>query len=121
MKGWIVAALFALLLSSMSYGATFHGEISDSSCALNVHSLSRSHQEMLKSKSFGTDAASCSRNCVAKFAASFVLVEKGNVYRLDNQVAAERFAGQPVVLTGDLDAKKNVITIKSIQPDHPSK
>ncbi|HEV7218523.1 MAG: hypothetical protein ACHP8A_00075 [Terriglobales bacterium] len=121
MKCWIVATVFALLASGVSNGATFHGEISDSSCALNVHSLSRSHKEMLKSKSFGTDAASCSRNCVAKFAASFVLVEKGNVYRLDNQVVAEKFAGQAVVLTGDLDAKKSVITIKSIQPDHPAK
>ena len=35
---------------------TFRGEIADSSCATNVHSLTRSHQEMLKGKSMGTDA-----------------------------------------------------------------
>lgn len=121
MKCWIVAIVFALLASGMSYAATFHGEISDSSCALNVHSLSRSHKEMLKSRSFGSNAASCSRHCVAKFAASFVLVEKRNVYRLDDQVEAEKFAGQAVIVTGDLDVKKNVITIKSIQADHPAK
>lgn len=45
-----------LVLASLAYGQssrTFHGEVSDSQCALNVHSLTRSHQEMLKSKSMG--------------------------------------------------------------------
>ena len=37
----------------------FHGEISDSQCALNVHSLTRSHQEMLKSKSMGGTSNTC--------------------------------------------------------------
>ncbi len=32
---------------------TFRGEVSDSQCALNVHSVTRSHKEMLKSKSMG--------------------------------------------------------------------
>jgi predicted nuclease of predicted toxin-antitoxin system len=43
------------------------------------------------------------------------LVEKKNVYRLDNQEKAEKWAGQIVIVTGDLDVKKNVITIGSIQ------
>ena len=52
-----LAGLF-LLLALVSYAAdgstrTFKGEIGDSQCALNVHSLTRSHQEMLKSKSMG--------------------------------------------------------------------
>ncbi|PYX61733.1 MAG: hypothetical protein DMG74_22185 [Acidobacteria bacterium] len=43
---------------------TFYGEIADSQCALNVHSLTRSHQEMLKSKSMGGNSASCTFYCI---------------------------------------------------------
>ena len=41
--------------------ATFRGQISDSQCAFNVHSLTKSHEEMLKSKSgaAGHTAATC--------------------------------------------------------------
>ena len=35
---------------------TFHGEIGDTQCALNVHSMTRSHTEMLKSKKMGGTA-----------------------------------------------------------------
>jgi hypothetical protein len=112
-QSWIVLTAFA---AGLSHAATFRGEIGDSSCALNVHSLSRSHQEMLKSKSFGSTAADCARHCVAHQGSSFVLVVKKNVYRLDNQKEAEEWAGQTVIVTGELDAKKNAITIKTILP-----
>jgi histidyl-tRNA synthetase len=115
MRRRIVLIVFAVLVAALSHAATFQGEIADSSCALNVHSLSRSHKEMLKSRSFGPDAASCARHCVAQFASSYVLVEKKNVYRLDNQERAEKWAGQAVIVTGELDVKKNVITVGSIQ------
>ena len=117
MKCWIVLTVFAVLATGLSNAATFRGEIGDSSCALNVHSLSRSHQEMLKSKSFGSTAADCARHCVAYLGSSFVLVVKKNVYRLDNQVEAEKWAGQTVIVTGELDAKKNAITVKTIQAE----
>ena len=115
MRCLIVLIIFVVLVMEISHAATFQGEIGDSSCALNIHSISRSHKEMLKSRSFGSDAASCTRHCVAQFASSYVLVEKKNVYRLDNQEKAEKWAGQAVIVTGDLDVKKNVITIGSIQ------
>ena len=57
MKGSTVlggVVCFALTLSVYTEAqqpATFHGEISDSQCAFNVHSLTKSHDEMLKSKS----------------------------------------------------------------------
>src|SRR5438477_2423169 len=35
---------------------SFAGEIADTQCALNVHSLTRSHQEMIKAKQMGPDA-----------------------------------------------------------------
>lgn len=115
MRRWIVLAVFGVLATGSGYAATFEGEIADSSCALNVHSLSRSHKEMLKSRSFGPDAASCARQCVAKFGSSFVLAKKQNVYRLDNQVLAEKWAGKAVIVTGELDTKTNVIAVKSIE------
>ena len=115
---WIVPAALAVFATGLSHAATFRGEIGDSSCALNVHSLSRSHEEMLKNKSIGTTAAECARHCVAHLGSSFVLVVKKNVYRLDNQIAAEKFAGQTVIVTGELDAKKNTIAVKTIEPAH---
>ena len=116
MMRWVVLAALALSAAGLTHAATFRGEIGDSSCALNVHSLSRSHKEMLKSKSFGTTAADCARQCVAHQGSSFVLVVKKDVYHLDNQKEAQKWAGQTVIVTGELDAKKNVIAIKTIQP-----
>ena len=111
-----VLTVFAGLATGSSHAATFRGEIGDSSCALNVHSLSRSHKEMLKSKSFGSTAADCARHCVAHQGSSYVLVVKKDVYRLDKQKEAEKWAGQNVIVTGDLDAKNKVIMVDTIQP-----
>ena len=61
----------------------FHGEISDSQCALNVHSLTRSHQEMLKSKSMGGTANTCSVYCIEHLGGYLVLSAGNDVYRLD--------------------------------------
>ena len=112
----IVVAVFAVLATGLSHAATFRGEIGDSSCALNVHSLSRSHKEMLKSKSFGSTAADCARHCVAHQGSSYVLVVEKEVYRLDKQKEAEKWAGQTVIVTGDLDAKKKAIMVETIRP-----
>src|SRR3977135_1470565 len=115
-KCWIVFAVFAVLATGLTHAATFRGEIGDSSCALNVHSLSRSHKEMLKSKSFGSTAADCARQCVAHQGSSYVLVVKKDVYRLDKQKEAEKWAGQSRIVPAELDAKKKVIMIDPIQP-----
>ena len=61
----------------------FHGEVSDSQCALNVHSLTRSHQEMLKSKSMGGTANTCSVYCIEHMGGYLVLSSGKDVYRLD--------------------------------------
>src|SRR6202795_1514128 len=113
MRRWIV---FAVLATGLSHAATFRGEIGDSSCALNVHSLSRSHKEMLKSKAFGSTAAACARHCAAQQGSRYLLVVKKEVYRLDKQKEAEKLAGQTVIVSGDLDAKNKVIMVDSIQP-----
>src|SRR5277367_1781311 len=59
-----IAGVLALSLAAYAgedEPRVFRGEISDSQCAFNVHSLTQSHQEMLKSKSgdAGKTAASC--------------------------------------------------------------
>jgi hypothetical protein len=94
----------------------FNGDISDSQCALNVHSLSRSHAEMLKKKNIGTTAAECARYCVKYMGGVFVLSVKEKVYKLDNQELAEKYAGQKVKLTGVLDPSTNTIVVLHMEP-----
>ena len=93
---------------------TFYGEISDTQCAMNVHSLSRSHKEMITKQSIGTDAASCARECVRR-GGEWVLRAGEDVYRLKNQAGAEPHAGQKVKVTGTLDTKTKTIDNFSIE------
>jgi hypothetical protein len=63
--------VFLVLLSTTvamagSAKLTFRGIISDSQCAMNFHSLSRSHEEMIAKNTIGRDAASCAKACVRK-------------------------------------------------------
>jgi hypothetical protein len=110
-----------LMASSLAWASdkleVFTGEIADSSCAYNVHSLSRSHKEMLKSKEWGNNAADCTRRCVQKFGSSYVLVHGDNVYRLEQQNLAEPFAGQQVKIEGTLEGTDDLtIHIAKIEP-----
>lgn len=95
---------------------TFHGEIGDTQCALNVHSLTRSHKEMLESKKMGGTAGACALYCVQYLGGDFVLSSKNEVYRLDNQEKVRLFAGQKVNITGTLELKSKVIHIVDIKP-----
>ena len=114
-------AFFLLTFVTISAGdakkETFVGEIADSSCAYNVHSLSRSHKEMLKSKEWGSNAADCTRRCVSKFGASYVLVHKNDVYKLEQQDLAEKFAGQQVKIEGTLAEPSKEIHIENIEAE----
>ena len=93
---------------------TFYGEISDTQCAMNVHSLSRSHKEMITKQSIGTDAASCARACVRR-GGEWVLRAGEDVYRLKNPRGIEPFAGQKVKIMGTLDGKTKTIDNSSIE------
>jgi hypothetical protein len=77
--------LFLLGTVAMATGGSvksaFYGEISDSQCAMNVHSLSRSHKEMTTQKTMGSDRASCSRACVRR-GGEWVLRSGDEIYRL---------------------------------------
>jgi hypothetical protein len=93
----------------------FTGEIADSQCALNVHSLTRSHQEMLKSKSMGGTSASCALYCIKYLGGDFVLSSKKDVYRLDDQEQPRNFVGQRVKITGTLAPKSDMIHVIKIE------
>jgi hypothetical protein len=110
-------AAFVLVLAGAALGQAsrvFHGEISDSQCALNVHSLTRSHQEMLKSKSMGGTSNTCSVYCIEHLGGYIVLSAGDDVYRLDRTDLVHGFEGRRVVITGTLDAKLKLIHVLKI-------
>jgi hypothetical protein len=112
----LVLAAALVCIAGTDKEQVFKGEIGDSQCALNVHSLSRSHEEMLKKKDVGTTAADCARYCVKNLGGVFVLQVKDKVYKLDNQELAEKNAGAKVKVTGVLDAATNTIAVHSMEP-----
>ena|ERR1700687_4470902 len=98
----------------------FRGEIADTQCALNVHSLSQSHKEMIEMKPEVKTNANCARYCVKERGGRFVLQTPDKIYKLDAQVLAERWAGLKVKIVGTLDQKTNIITVRTIGPVSPS-
>lgn len=112
------AALLALIKAAHGQNSTtFHGEVSDSQCALNVHSLTRSHQEMLKSKSMGGTSNTCSVYCIEHLGGYLVLSVGNDVYRLDRSDLVHGFEGQRVVVTGILDTKLKQVHVVRIALD----
>src|SRR5438552_4242250 len=117
---WFAAGMLALVIFAHGQeksARVFRGEISDSQCALNVHSLTRSHEEMLKSKSMGGTSRSCSQYCIEHLGGELVLSSGATVFRLDNQSAAREYAGQKAKVVGTLDPKTKTVHIVSIVPD----
>jgi hypothetical protein len=105
---------------------TFKGEIADTQCALNVHSLSQSHKEMIEMKPEVKTNADCARYCVKERGGKFVLQTPDKIYKLDAQVLAEQWAGLKVKVTGTLDPKTDVITVRNIEalmasPNNPTR
>lgn len=112
---WCAGAMLALAGAAYGQNAhVFHGEVSDSQCALNVHSLTRSHQEMLKSKSMGGTSNTCAVYCIEHLGGYLVLSSGKNVYRLDRGDLVHGFEGQRVKVTGVLDTKLNQIHVVKI-------
>jgi hypothetical protein len=122
---WTAAALMLCAIAAQAQTENhptesqkvFRGEVSDSQCALNVHSLTRSHQEMLKSKSMGGTAASCSLYCIKNLGGELVLAAGKTVYRLDKQDAVRELVGQKAKITGTLDPKTKTIHVEKIETD----
>ena len=114
----ICCAAGILVVASAATGQNmqvFHGEISDSQCALNIHSLTRSHQEMLKSKSMGGTANTCSMYCIEHLGGYLVLSSTKDVFRIDRPDLVHGFEGQKVKLTGTLDPKLKQIHVLKIE------
>ena len=109
-------AVCAVWIAGADKERVFKGEIGDSQCALNVHSLSRSHQEMLEKKSIGKTSADCARYCVKQMGGVFVLQVGEKVYKLDNQELANQNAGAKVKVTGVLDPATNTIAVRVMEP-----
>src|SRR5271169_5248043 len=115
MFSWVAGIL--VLASAAAHGKNtrvFHGEISDSQCAMNVHSLTRSHQEMLKSKSMGGTSNTCSTYCIEHLGGYLVLSSGKDVFRLDRPDLVHGFEGRKVMVTGVLDAKLKQIHVLKI-------
>lgn len=113
-----VALGLAIALSSGSARAAdevFKGVIADSQCALNVHSLSKSHKEMLQDKTIGGSPSDCVWYCVKERGGRFVLQDKEKVYKLDDQTLTREFAAQRVQVTGTLDTQTNTIHVRRIE------
>ena len=120
LRALIGCATGVLALAGAAYGQNsrvFHGEVSDSQCALNVHSLTRSHQEMLKSKSMGGTSNTCSVYCIEHLGGYLVLSAGNDVYRLDRSDLVHGFEGRRVSISGVLDGKLKQIHVLKIDLD----
>ena len=112
---WYAAGV--LVLASAAWGQqarAFRGEVSDSQCALNIHSLTRSHQEMLKSKSMGGTSNTCAVYCIEHLGGYLVLSSGNDVYRLDRADLVHGFEGRRVKIMGTLDTKLKQIHVLKI-------
>lgn len=122
---FLAVIVFISALASPSEAATekiYRGYVTDSQCALNVHSLSQSHKEMLASKDVGTTPADCVWYCVKQRGGRFVLQDKSKVYKLDDQNISKDLAGKRVEITGTLDTQTNTIHVRKMEviADDPS-
>src|SRR5262245_34464125 len=101
-----LAAVLILGLGSVSAGQSpksFVGTISDSMCSTAGHAGMR----------MGPTDADCTRMCVLAHGADFVLVMGETAYVLSDAAAAEKFAGQRVRVTGELDAATKTLRVQS--------
>lgn len=113
----ICCAAGLLALAGAAHGQSsrvFRGEVSDSQCAMNVHSLTKSHQEMLKSKTMGGTSNTCSVYCIEHLGGYLVLSVGNDVYRLDRSDLVHGYEGKRVVITGTLDTKLKQIHVLKV-------
>jgi hypothetical protein len=115
----LIALILLCLTNPGAFGGdetNFTGEIGDTQCAMNVHSLDKSHKEMLKVKGVGKTAADCTLYCIKNRGGRFVLQIKDKVYRLDKPELVEPYAGQKVRVIGTLDPQSETIEVHRIDP-----
>ena len=119
----LLAATLLLTASAFSKdkpkdATVVHGAIMDSQCAYNVHSDTHSHDWMTKRGVQGAnDEGSCTQHCVKDLGGSYVLVVKKDVYKIDDQIKAEQFAGKKVKINGSLDANSHMLHVFDMEED----
>jgi len=88
----------------------FVGTVSDSECGLD-------HTRM-KAQHHLTDDLVCTRDCCDKYKQEYVLADHaaGDVFQLDDQKRAGRFANRPVRILGTLDEDSGTIHVVRIEP-----
>jgi len=115
----LIALILVCVTGPLVFGGdekVFTGKIGDTQCAMNVHSLDKSHKEMLKVQSVGKTAADCTLYCIKNRGGRFVLQYKDKVYRLDKPELVEPYAGQNVRVIGTLDPQTETIEVHRIDP-----
>lgn len=103
--------LCCLALAAPQKNQTYIGEVMDSACA-----KMGSHDAMMKSHPNMKTAKDCTLGCV-KAGSKYVLYNSSNktVYELDDQKKAEEFAGQMVMVAGNLDRASGTIHVANIK------
>jgi hypothetical protein len=109
--------ILTLALTGAAFAATspqtFVGEISDSQCALNVHSKTGSHKEMTVNHTMGNTEAECVEACV-RSGGQYVLVTPKKIFKLSDQKQPAGFPARRVKVQGTLDEKTGTIQVQSI-------
>jgi hypothetical protein len=103
--------LYGLALAAPQQNHAFRGEIMDSVCA-----ETGAHDAMMKSHPNMKTAKDCTQGCV-KAGSKYVLYNADNkiVYQLDDQNKPAQFAGQRVMVTGNLDPASGTIHVETIK------
>jgi hypothetical protein len=117
-RAWMVALAGITLMGLPARGRdkkSFKGTIADSQCALNVHSVTKSHKELMESKPEIKTREDCVRYCVKERKGRYVLLAGDKVYKLDAQTGVEQWAGMKVKVFGTLDPDTGVITVRKIE------
>ncbi len=92
------------------FRSLFTGTVSDSECGLD-------HARMKAQHHLPNDLA-CTRECCEKYKQDYVLADhaSGDVYQLDEQKTARRYANRVVRILGTLDEDSGTIHVVKIEP-----
>lgn len=110
-KSAVALPLFlAALASAADAPALFSGIVSDSECGLD-------HARMKKQHHLPNDLV-CTRECCEKYKQEYVLADHatGDVYQIDDQKAARRYANRLVRILGTLETESGKIRLVKIEP-----
>jgi len=111
----IAGGLAAAFLAGAALGADsaptlFVGTVSDSECGLDHARMKAQHRL--------PDDLACTLDCCRKYQQEYVLADHASddVFQLDDQKRAARFANRPVRVFGTLDEDSGTIHVIRIEP-----